>query len=429
MIKYLDKYKFDKYFTQLTLFFLLSINLIYFFLHLTSNIDVNNYSFNELFINYQAGFIRRGLLGEIFWQINSVFNINPINFFSIFFLLIYLLQLLLFYYLLNKYIISKYIFILIFFAPSLVLFHIYDPNLYYIKDGIIKCIIILHAFIFYYFINIKKDNNGYIKYLKFLIIPLIFFSILTHEYQVFSISVHFLISLGSIKKNKNIKDLINIYLTLFIPFLLVIFFFGNQLQFENLNEILQKFGVTLNNHLGGGFIKYLGAFYKWHFFYFTYRDFLYLLLSFLLGVFIFYLLFQFLIKKKVLTLKTNYQKSYFIYFIPCLIPFFFTIDHGRNLSLIAFYLIAFYSTLNFNKKKLSLLNDQFNKNLINKFLLILFIFFFVLMWKLDQFAGFGFKGQTNTMFKSSLFAEFVKLIKYLYSFVDLHIISLPEIRL
>ena len=96
MIKYLDKYKFDKYFTQLTLFFLLSINLIYFFLHLTSNIDVNNYSFNELFINYQAGFIRRGLLGEIFWQINSVFNINPINFFSIFFLLIYLLQLLLF---------------------------------------------------------------------------------------------------------------------------------------------------------------------------------------------------------------------------------------------------------------------------------------------------------------------------------------------
>ena len=163
-------------------------------------------------------------------------------------------------------------------------------------------------------------------------------------------------------------------MTLFIPFLLVIFFFGNQLQFENLNEILQKFGVTLNNHLGGGFIKYLGAFYKWHFFYFTYRDFLYLLLSFLLGVFIFYLLFQFLIKKKVLTLKTNYQKSYFIYFIPCLIPFFFTIDHGRNLSLIAFYLIAFYSTLNFNKKKLSLLNDQFNKNLINKFLLILLFF-------------------------------------------------------
>ena len=92
-------------------------------------------------------------------------------------------------------------------------------------------------------------------------------------------------------------------------------------------------------------------------------------------------------------------------------------------------MIAFYSTLNFNKKKLSLLNDQFNKNLINKFLLILFIFFFVLMWKLDQFAGFGFKGQTNTMFKSSLFAEFVKLIKYLYSFVDLYIISLPEIRL
>ena len=65
MIKYLDKYKFDKYFTLLNIIFFISINFIYFFLHLTSNIDVNNYSFNELFINYQAGFIRRGLLRNI----------------------------------------------------------------------------------------------------------------------------------------------------------------------------------------------------------------------------------------------------------------------------------------------------------------------------------------------------------------------------
>ena len=206
MIKYFEKYEFNKYFTKLILFFLLSINLIYFYLHLTLNIDVNSYSFNELFINYQAGFIRRGLLGEIFWQLNNFFNIKPIIFFSIFFLLIYLLQLLIFYYLFKKYIISKYIFILIFFSPSLVLFHIYDPNLYYIKDGIIKCIIILHAYIFYYFINIKNDNNRYISYLKYLIIPLIFFSILTHEYQVFSIGVHILISLGSIKKIKILKN-------------------------------------------------------------------------------------------------------------------------------------------------------------------------------------------------------------------------------
>ncbi len=51
------------------------------------------------------------------------------------------------------------------------------------------------------------------------------------------------------------------------------------------------------------------------------------------------------------------------------------------------------------------------------------------MWKLDQFAGFGFKDQTNTMFESSLFAEFVKLIKFLYFYVDANIISLPEIKL
>ena len=130
-----------------------------------------------------------------------------------------------------------------------------------------------------------------------------------------------------------------------IPFLLVIFFFGNQLQFENLSEILEKFDVKLNNHLGGGFIKYLGAFYKWHFFYFTYRDFLYLLLSFLLSVFIFYFLFQFLITKKVLTFKTVYQKNYFMYFTPCLIPFF----NNRSWKKFEFNSILFNSIL-FNIK-------------------------------------------------------------------------------
>ena len=76
----------NKYIFFLILLFFLFINSVYFYLHLNSLIDVQSYSFNELFINYQAGFIRRGLLGEIIWQLNKIFLIEPRYFFSIFFL-------------------------------------------------------------------------------------------------------------------------------------------------------------------------------------------------------------------------------------------------------------------------------------------------------------------------------------------------------
>ena len=58
------------------LLFLIIINFVYFYLNLKSNINSSDYAFNELFINYQAGFIRRGFLGEIFWQLNYNFSIK-----------------------------------------------------------------------------------------------------------------------------------------------------------------------------------------------------------------------------------------------------------------------------------------------------------------------------------------------------------------
>ena len=66
---------------KFVLFFLIFISTCYFYLNLNDFVDAENYAYNELFINYQAGFIRRGLLGEIFWQLNSLFLIKPLIFF------------------------------------------------------------------------------------------------------------------------------------------------------------------------------------------------------------------------------------------------------------------------------------------------------------------------------------------------------------
>ena len=78
---------------------------------------------------------------------------------------------------------------------------------------------------------------------------------------------------------------------------MVIVFLGNPTQFEDLSNILKIFNVELNDYLGGGIYKYIGSFYKWHFYYFSYNDFLSLFLSFILSVFIYLTLFQYLIEK------------------------------------------------------------------------------------------------------------------------------------
>ena len=67
--------------SKLVLIFLFFITSIYFYLNIQEGINLSPYAFNELFINYQAGFIRRGLLGEIFWNLNIFLGIEPIVFF------------------------------------------------------------------------------------------------------------------------------------------------------------------------------------------------------------------------------------------------------------------------------------------------------------------------------------------------------------
>ena len=121
---------------------------IYGYAHIYTNHYFNDYSFNELFINYQAGFVRRGLLGEIFWQIHSYNNIDPRLFFGYLFSLLYFIKIILLYLILKKNVNNKLFYIFIFFSPSLILFSIYDPNVYFIKDILSKITILFHAYLY-----------------------------------------------------------------------------------------------------------------------------------------------------------------------------------------------------------------------------------------------------------------------------------------
>ena len=44
-------------------------------------------------------------------------------------------------------------------------------------------------------------------------------------------------------------------------------------------------------------------------------------------------------------------------------------------------------------------------------------------------AGFGLRGIPDDIFQSSLFAELVKFVNFVYNFIDLNIVDLPEVKL
>ena len=429
IFNFLNRKKINKFALSIGMIFLIVINIIYFYLHLKANINTNDYAFNELFINYQAGFIRRGLLGEIVWNLNIFFEIKPIVFFSYLFLSLYLMQIYFFYKVFEKYRQSIFIYLLIFLSPALILFSIYDINIYFIKDIFIKLTILFHGLVIINHIENKEGYSHYINKLKFIIVPILFLSILIHEYQVLFLSIHILLSLSFMNNKKKTLQILLIYLLLIIPVLLVLFFIGDQNQLDILNNLLQKFNVELHPQLGGGFYKALGGFYKWHFYYFGYKDFIQLLASLFFGVGIFYLVFHFCIKEKILQFHNQYQKNYIYFFTPTLLCFILAVDHGRNISLLAIHLVVFYSILIINFKKLSILKKKINENFLISRALIIFLIFYIFLWRLDQTAGFGGSAQTNTIFNSSIFAELIKLIKFLYSYINLNILDLPEIRL
>ena len=184
--------------------------------------------------------------------------------------------------------------------------------------------------------------------------------------------------------------------------------------------------MTIHRQLAGGLKSLIGGFYKWHFFYFSYKDFLMLLFSFLLSTWIFYFFFHIFISKKIFIY--NFKYNYLLFFFPTLLSFI-NLDHGRNLSLLSFHLIAYYLILKIDEKKLNTFLKKVRNNFYFLNLFYIFIFFYLLMWTLPQDAGFGGREQINTIFRGSLFTEFKKFINFFYTFIDNYVINLPEIKL
>jgi len=406
--------------------FLVFVIFFIYFCYFLRSFDIsyiNNYAYQELFLNYEGGFVRRGLIGAIFYKINKLTNIHPQIFFPSLMIIVHTLSVIFFFYILKRYKNFNLLNVILVFSPALLLFPIYDFNMFFIKDIFVKFTILLHGFLV---IKFSSDKLLYETILKYLVIPFLsFVSIFIHEYQLFFFSVHFLLSTIILKK-KNIYKIYLIYF--FVSFLTIFLFSGDKYILNQINNSLSNFNVVIHPQLAGGFKAHFGGWYKWHFFYFSYKDFFMFFMSFILSIFLFFFIFQYFIDKKALNINSKSNYSYLLYFLPC-IGIFTAIDHGRNLSLLSTHLIIFYLVLDYNYKIFEKLYNAFYKKTPRIYLLIIFVFFYIFLWVLPQDAGFGGKEQINTIFKGSLFSEFKEFIKYLYFFIDQNITDLPEIKL
>jgi len=424
-----------KYFIVSFFFF---IALIPTYIEIISGKLFHGFAYNELFVNYSNGFVRRGLFGSILINIYETFNINPKAVIGFTFITIYSLNILIILNLLKKYRDFFLIYIFILLNPSLILFNIYDHSTIFLKDCFSIFTILLHSFIFS-----LNNKERYLSLFKLILVPLLIISILIHELQIFFIAIHFLITLRFFQKySLNLKNIINYYFLLLLIILLVIFLgVGTYEHYLKINETISNLfntDIKVNLGIAGNFNAIIGNFIKIHFFYYyPIYSYFYFYFCVLASIFLIYFFLHYLIIKKILILnkikiffnilKINVDYRWF--FIPSLFLFFFA-DHGRTLNLISFHLIAFFFILDLNKEKINL----FYKKIVNNFIIKNFITVFLVFYFFFYFTPFngglvamGPGTYKNEIFKLTLGSEFTKSFKIFYNYIDSNVIELPYI--
>ena len=369
----------------------------------------DGWAYNNLFINYTAGFARRGLLGTIFLKLNNNYGIKPLHFFTIIFFSCYFLQLIIYYKLIYKYKKYKLFVTLLVLSPATILFNIYDLGVLMTQDAFINFAILLHAL---FFIKKKITIENYKFFLLLVLFPIITINILNHENQIFFLPFHLLFTLYFYKINqKNIKNLklFYYYLYLLLPIIVVLTASGSFEKLTIINESIKSFNATIPNQFAGNINLAIGGFIKWHFFYHDISNFYRLFFCFLMSAFLFYIIFQNLINKQIITSDKLILKYYPFFMLPSIIIFLIVLDHGRSLHMMTVHFLAFYLI----QKTKFFKFDAFYNNLKNNFFyrnfIYIFMFFYLFFWHLPQGGGYTGIGNFSSLFKSTLINEIYKL--------------------
>lgn len=341
------------------------------------NSDLTYNAMTEWVINYQGGFVRRGLLGEVVFQISNLFNLNLRFSFLIFQSFLYLIYYYLIYSLIKDLKLNYFILLSIF-SPIFIIFPVAELEALGRKEILIFIALVISINLYFRF----KNNNLLILFIS-IIFPIL---LLTHESSIFYSL--FFISLILITK-KEIDSFYLFKIILFsIPSLVSVYaiFYYPHLPEETIQmcEELRKVGE--NCGLATLFLSKNIGFHKSELGWEIDHIFRYVFIFFVGFLGLIYLSF----KSKFNDLKINklFCNHPFIFhllilILPTFAMFFIAVDTGRWIHMSFTCSFIYYFGL-LKNNALVLDNKIFSLNLksekLNKTLYALFFFIICLSW-------------------------------------------------
>ena len=339
---------------------------------------VNFWSFSQSHMNYSEGFIKRGLFGTLMFFFEEKLNVSTRIYFSTFFMFFYSLNIILFFNLIKKYLSNKLLFTFLALCPTLILFPFNDLGGYQRLDVLSITSILIHASISQLFYEKKIDEKRYQKILFYTIFPFIFFSILFHEIQLFSLPFHFFVTWKIVKKG--FFNTIKKYSVFLIPSFLVFFIYPDP---ESIINLSKKIDGDIWSDAYLFHTKNIGLD---HYFYeistnllITYNLKIHLMMI-VLAIVPFFLMLYFFEKKYLL--KNNEKNFKFLIFLT--IPYLAGLaigDFGRWVNIMSFAAFGYVSQFPLKErlKNYNLFNRDIYKFIINFALLsvVIFYLFFV----------------------------------------------------
>ena len=232
----IKKKSFDNWSNYYLYYILILILFGIFFLYNKHDV-ANDTSISDWIINYSGGFVRRGLIGQIILEFSYFFSIKLRDSILIFQTISFITYYALVFYFLRR-VITNRLLILSIFTPIFILYPIAEIEAFGRKEMLIFLIIIS-----YFLSDIQNIKTQLI--FKFIIFPI---SILIWEPVIFFYSYLLLIDLAVFQISKINKNLILLFLSYLVVFLVTIFVYLNPFSAENFdlmkNVLINDFGET-----------------------------------------------------------------------------------------------------------------------------------------------------------------------------------------
>ena len=225
----------------LTYFLYLILGFVFFLTFHLNEFPIK-YTFTDWLINYEGGFVRRGLLGQIVFELSKLLNIQIKFLILIFQISIYLIYFILFFLLLSK-IETNFFWLLIIFSPISFLYPMAELEALGRKD-----IFVITSFLIFSIINYRSFSS-----LLFSFIFIFTLSCLIHEITFFYIFhylfVFYVKNKIFINQKLNIKHYlvsflslgVLLYLNLYLHNFVVIEDIVNSYNYENLTALSGSF--------------------------------------------------------------------------------------------------------------------------------------------------------------------------------------------